>query len=298
MTLDIRPLHPIFAAEIHGFDFSSPPAQMPIEAVRDAINKYAVLVFRNTRPPSDEQHIAFSKMLGPIEQGSIIKVSGFDRRRVAHLELVDVGNLDPDGHIFSANHRRMLFRRGDRLWHTDMSFMNNRATYSMLVGHEIPPEGGDTEFADMRAVFEALPEEMQKLAASLTVEHSIWHSRQLAGFPEPTAEELASRPPVRHKLVHVHAGSGRKSLYIASHASHIVGWPLERGRALIAELTRFATQPEFVYRHKWINGDMVMWDNLSSLHRATRFEDTRYRRDMRRTTCRERMIDAADASYA
>ena len=298
MTLEIRPLHPVFAAEVLGFDFSAPPDQLPMQAVREAIHKYGVLVFRNTQPPTDEQHIAFSKLLGPIEQGNIIKVSGFDRRRVAYLELVDVGNLDPDGNIFPADHRRMLFRKGDRLWHTDMSFMENRATYSMLVGHEIPPEGGDTEFADMRAVFDALPREMQRLAESLTVEHSIWRSRVLAGFPEPTEEELASRPPVHHKLVHVHQGSGRKSLYIASHASHIVGWPLELGRGLLAELTRFATQPEFVYRHQWRLGDMVMWDNLSSLHRATEFEDSKYRRDMRRTTCREREIAGAEAGYA
>ncbi len=295
MSLDIRLLHPAFAAEVIGFDFAAPPERMPARAVRDAIHRHGVLVFRNEHPPTDEQHIAFSKLLGPIEQGNIIKVTGFDRRRVAFLELVDVGNLDPDGNIFPADHRRMLFRKGDRLWHADMSFMDNRATYSMLVGHEIPPEGGDTEFADMRAVYEDLPPEMQRLADSLAVEHSIWRSRALAGFPEPTGEELASRPPVRHRLAHVHNGSGRKALYIASHASHVVDWPLELGCGLLAELTRFATQPKFVYRHKWRFGDMVMWDNLSMLHRATEFEDSKYRRDMRRTTCREREIATADA---
>ncbi len=298
MTLDIRPLHPLFAAEVHGFDFSAPPERMDMDAVRAAARRHGVLVFRNATPPTDEQHIAFSKLLGPIEQGNIIKVTGFDRRRVRYMELVDVGNIDPDGNIFPADHRRMLFRKGDRLWHADMSFMENRATYSMLVGHEIPPEGGDTEFADMRAVFDELPPEMQRLAESLTVEHSIWRSRTLAGFPEPTEEELASRPPVRHPLVNVQAGSGRKSLYIASHASHVVGWPLELGRGLLAELTRFATQPKFVYRHQWRPGDMLMWDNLSTLHRATEFEDSKYRRDMRRTTCREREIAAADGGYA
>lgn len=298
MSLEIRPLHPLVGAEILGFDFSAAPGEMPMDAVRAAIHQYAVVVFRNARPPTDEQHIAFSRLLGPIEQGNIIKVTGFDRRRVAYLELVDVGNLDPDGNIFPADHRRMLFRKGDRLWHADMSFMENRATYSMLVGHEIPPEGGDTEFADMRVAYDALPTKMKTLCETLTVEHSIWHSRQLAGFPQPTGEELASRPPVHHRLVHTHPGSGRKSLYIASHASHVVSWPLELGRDLIAALTRFATQPEFVYRHKWRPGDMVMWDNLSSLHRATEFEDTKYRRDMRRTTCREREIAGADGSYA
>ena len=298
MKLDIRPLHPVFAAEVLGFDFSAPPERYPMQAVRDAINRYAVLVFRNDKPPTDEQHIAFSKLLGPIEKGNIIKVTGFNRRRVQHLELVDVGNLDPDGNIFPAGHRRMLFRMGDRLWHADMSFMENRATYSMLVGHEIPPEGGDTEFADTRNAYDALPAEMKRLADSLTIEHSIWHSRQLAGFPEPTEEELASRPPVHHKLVHTHPGSGRRTLYVASHASHVVGWPVALGRDLITSLTRFATQPQFVYRHKWRLGDMVMWDNLASLHRATEFEDAKYRRDMRRTTCREREIVEGEPAYA
>jgi alpha-ketoglutarate-dependent 2,4-dichlorophenoxyacetate dioxygenase len=238
------------------------------------------------------------KLFGPIEQGQIIKVTGFDKRRVRHLELVDVGNLDPEGNIFPADHRRMLFRKGDRLWHCDMSFMDNRATYSMLVGHEVPPIGGDTEFADARAAYDALPIEMKRLVDSVHAEHSIWHSRQLAGFPEPTAEELASRPPVRHGLAHKREGSGRKSLYVASHASHIVGWPVGLGRGLIAELTKFATQPDFVYRHEWRRGDLVMWDNLTTLHRGTEFEDTKYRRDMRRTTCRERAIGTQDAGYA
>jgi len=296
MTLDIRPLHPLFAAEVRGFDFSAPPEKMPMDEVRAAIARYGVLVFRNPKPPADEEHIAFSKLLGPIELGNIIKVTGFNRRRVAYMELVDVGNLDPDGNIFPADHRRMLFRKGDRLWHADMSFMENRATYSMLVGHEIPPDGGDTEFADMRAVFDELPAELKTLAESLKVEHSIWRSRMLAGFPEPTEEELASRPPVHHGLVNTHA-SGRKSLYIASHASHVVGWPVELGRDLLATLTKFATQPRFVYRHKWRLGDMVMWDNLATLHRATEFEDAKYRRDMRRTTCREREIAATDGGY-
>lgn len=298
MKLDINPLHPIFAAEVHGFDFAAPADRLPMQEVRDAINKYGVLVFRNARPPTDEQHIAFSNLLGPIAKGTLIKVSGFDKRRVAHLELVDVGNLDPDGNIFPADSRRMLFRKGDRLWHTDMSFMDNRATYSMLVGHEIPPEGGDTEFADMRAVFEDLPPQMQRLAEELSVEHSIWRSRVMAGFPEPTADELASRPPVHHKLVHVHKGSQRKSLYLASHASHIDDWPVELGRGLLGELTRFATQPKYIYRHQWRLGDMLMWDNLSMLHRATEFEDAKYRRDMRRTTCRERALATSDVGYA
>lgn len=296
MTLDIRPICPGFCAEIAGYDFATPPERAPVEEIRAAIDAYGVLVFRGAGIPTDEQHIAFSKLFGPIEQGNIIKVTGVVRRRVRHLELVDVGNLDADGEIFPPDHRRMLFRKGDRLWHADMSFMDNRATYSMLVGHEVPPVGGDTEFADTRAAYAELPAELRRMIDGLEAEHSIWHSRQLAGFPEPTAEELASRPPVRHPVVHERAG--RRSIYLASHASQIVGWPVELGRGLINELIKFATQPKFVYRHQWRLGDLVMWDNLSTLHRGTDFEDWKYRRDMRRTTCREREIGSLDAGYA
>jgi alpha-ketoglutarate-dependent 2,4-dichlorophenoxyacetate dioxygenase len=298
MSFKIKPLHPLFAAEVTGFDFSAAPEKMPIDEILAAIDKYGVLAFRNATPPTDEQHVAFSRMLGPIERGKLIKVTGHARLRLALPELVDVGNLDPDGNILPPDSRQMKFRMGDRLWHADMSFMDNRATYSLLLGHEIPSVGGDTEFADMRAAFAELPRELQHLAETVDVEHSIWHSREMAGFPPPTEEELLSRPPVRHKLAHVHARSGRKSLYVTSHASHIIGWPVDLGRGLLSELTKFATQPKFVYRHKWQLGDLLMWDNLATLHRATEFEDAVYRRDMRRTTCRERAIEGADAAYA
>ncbi len=297
MTLDIRPLTRGFCAEVAGYDFSTPPEKVPVDEIRAAMNTYGALVFRGS-PPTDEQHVAFSKLFGAIEKGTLIKVAGVEKRRLKHLELVDVGNLDFEGNIYPRGHRRMLFRKGDRLWHVDMSFMDNRATYSMLVGHEVPPEGGDTEFADARAAYDALPAAMKTLVDGLTAEHSVWHSRVLAGFPEPTAQELASRPPARHALAHTREGSERRSLYIASHASHIVGWPIDLGRDLIASLLKFATQPRFVYRHQWRQGDLVMWDNLATLHRGTDFDDHIHRRDVRRATCREREIVDSDASYA
>ena len=147
----------------------------------------------------------------------------------------------------------------------------------------------------MGAAYEALPDKIKTLIEDLTVEHLIWHSRRLAGFPEPTAEELSSQGPAFHKLVHLHPGSGRKILYVGAHASNIVGWPVRLGRGLLTALTEFATQPQFVYRHKWKLGDVLMWDNLSTLHRATEFEDDKYRRDMRRATCRERSAVPAAA---
>jgi alpha-ketoglutarate-dependent 2,4-dichlorophenoxyacetate dioxygenase len=152
----------------------------------------------------------------------------------------------------------------------------------------VPPSGADTEFADMRAAYDALPETFKTTIEDLVAEHDYWYSRVVGGGPEPTAEERALRPPAQHRLVHVHPTSGRKALYLASHASQIVGWPLERGRALLRELMAFATEPRFVYSHVWRAGDVVIWDNLATMHRATPFDDRTYRRDVRRTTVRER----------
>jgi alpha-ketoglutarate-dependent 2,4-dichlorophenoxyacetate dioxygenase len=297
MAYQLSPLHPVFAAEVTGLDFSQAAAALPARDLKAAIDQYGVVVYRNGKPLSDDQHVAFSALFGPVEVGPMFKIQG-DKKRIDNPALVDVGNLDADGNIMKPDNRRMMFRKGDRLWHADMSFHPNRATYSLLLGHEIPPEGagGDTEFADMRAAYDALPGKMKDMIEGLTVEHSIWHSRKLAGFPDPTQEELDSRPPAYHKLVHVHPGSGRKSLYLAAHASHIVDWPVDLGRGLIKNLMHHATQPQFVYRHKWRLGDLLMWDNLSTMHRATEFEDTKYRRDMRRATCREKPVDLSAAA--
>jgi alpha-ketoglutarate-dependent 2,4-dichlorophenoxyacetate dioxygenase len=297
MPYQTNPLHPLFAAEVTGLDITVPPASLPAKELKGLIDRYGVVVYRNARPPSDDQHVEFRRLFGPVEVGPMFKIQG-DKKRIDNPALVDVGNLDADNNIMKSDNRRMLFRKGDRLWHADMSFHPNRATYSLLLGHEIPPAeaGGDTLFADMRAAYDALPEPMKVMIEDLTVEHSIWHSRALAGFPEATQEELDSRPPAYHKLVHVHPGSGRKALYLAAHASHIVGWPVELGRGLIKSLMKFATQDQFVYRHQWKLGDLLMWDNLSTMHRATDFEDTKYRRDMRRATCREKPVDLSVAA--
>src|SRR5262249_13930111 len=154
----------------------------------------------------------------------------------------------------------------------------------------VPPADGDTEFADERAAYDALPAATKARIEGLVASHSIWHSRLLSGFPEPTEEELASRPPAEHAIAQTHPTSGRKTLYLASHASHIVGIPPEEGRPLLKDLIDFATQPRFVYRHRWTRGDIVIWDNRCVLHRATPFDDLIHPRDMRRTTCREHAI--------
>ena len=290
MPLTAEPLHPLFAARIHGLDISKPLTPDQVAEVRALMDRYAVCVYPNATPLDNDQHIAFARYIGPMQRGSVLTVTGRKSRLGAWPELVDVGNIDIDGNIQQADDRSRLFNNGNRLWHTDMSFHPNRATYSALNAHLVPPADGDTEYADERAAYDALPQPMKDRVENLIASHSVWYSRVLSGFPEPTPEELASRPPADHKIAQTHPSSGRKTLYLASHASHIVGMPVDEGRALLKELTEFATQRQFVYRHKWTRGDVVIWDNRCVMHRATPYEDMKYPRDMRRTTCRENEI--------
>jgi alpha-ketoglutarate-dependent 2,4-dichlorophenoxyacetate dioxygenase len=288
MALTARPLHPLFAAELSGLDMAEPPDPATLGEFIAAMDRYAVCVCHNPRPLTDAEHIAFSRHLGPMQRTQILMVKGRDRLRVPHPEIVDQSNLDADGHIFREDSRDLAYKRANRLWHTDMSFHPVRATYSLLSAHALPPGGGpDTEFADMRAAYYALPQAMKDRIEDLVADHSYWHSRVVGGGPEPTPEELASRPPASHRLVQTHPGSGRKTLYIASHAFRVHGMADDAARALLKELVEFATQPRFVYAHKWRLGDVVIWDNRCTMHRATPFDDTHQRRDVRRTTCRE-----------
>lgn len=297
MALSIEPLHPLYAARLSGVDIRRPVDSATIGEVKRAMAKYAVCVIGHDEPPSNEQHIAFSAQLGPLERGKSPKIAGTDAR-VPYPEIVDQSNLDEVGEIYADDDRRLAYKRANRLWHTDMSFYEVRATYSLLAGHAVPPAGADTEFTDMRAAWEALPQPRQTEIEDLVVEHSYWYSRVQGGGPEPTDEERASRPPARHRMVHVHEPSGRKALYLASHAQDIVGWPREKARALIEELMAFAVEPRFVFAHKWRRGDVLIWDNLATMHRATPFDDRTFRRDMRRTTCRERALDSGQSRIA
>jgi alpha-ketoglutarate-dependent 2,4-dichlorophenoxyacetate dioxygenase len=281
MNLAVKTLGPSFVAEVAGVDFSRPLDPGSLAEVVAAMDRYAVCVFRATGL-DDTAHIAFSRQLGKLEHAP--KLFGKSMARFEQPELFDAGNLDPSGKIL-IDDRRRVYNKGNALWHTDSSFNTHRASYSLLLAHEVPPVGGDTEFADMRAAYDALPAELQAKIENLVAEHWLWHSRMLAGYPEPTEAERQAKPPAHHKLVQIHPGSLRKTLYIASHASHIVGWPIEAGRKLLKDLIEFATQPQFVRAVAWTQpGDLVIWDNRCSMHRATAFEDTLYRRDMRRTT--------------
>ncbi|HWL46572.1 MAG TPA: TauD/TfdA family dioxygenase [Sphingomonadaceae bacterium] len=283
----LRPIREGFVVEVSGLDMTRPLAPETEALLRDTIEQAGVVVIRNAEPPGNEAHIAFARHFGHVGRAKTT-ISGGPPPRIPFPEITDVSNLAPDGGIQPTDARRALFQRGDRLWHTDYSFVANRATWSMLAAHEVPPEGGDTDYADMRAAYRALPAALRERIAPLVAEHSIWHSRVLAGFPEPTREELASQPPARHPLVHLH--HGQPSLYIASHAARIVGMDEAEGRALIDELIAFATQPAFTYSHKWRRGDLLIWDNLATMHRATAFASDRWRRDMRRVTLREQPV--------
>jgi alpha-ketoglutarate-dependent 2,4-dichlorophenoxyacetate dioxygenase len=290
----VTPLHPLFVAKITGVDLGKAIGKDIQRAIEHAMDVYAVCVLP-AQYLTDEQQIAFSCLYGPLEVQPDIgrKAGAADRkRRIASREIFDISNLDENGGILDEDDERALFMRGDQLWHTDASFKKEAVTWSMLHAKVIPPKGGDTEFVDTRAAYDALPDAMTTRLEGLVAEHSLWHSRAKLGGYVPTEEERRSLPSARHEVVRQHPGSGRNALYIAAHASHIVGMPVEEGRALLGELIEFATQPQFVYRHRWQVGDLMIWDNRCTMHRATPFAVADHVRDMRRTTIIDKAKEA------
>jgi len=281
MPVRVIQLHPCLGARIEGVNLAEPVSAGVFAEIETALNRHAVLVFPD-QPVTDEQQIAFSKLFGPLEVAPYFV--GEKRRRLQHRELEDISNLDPDGNLLALNDLRRLYNLGNQLWHTDSSFKYHPARVSLLSARAIPPEGGETEFADMRAAYDALPEDKKRELGGLTAEHSIFVSRSRIGFTEFNEDVARALPPVPQVVVRTHPGSGRKSLYLASHASHIIGWPPEQGSRLIDELIEFATQPQFVYQHRWRVGDLVMWDNRCTMHRGRPYDEAKYRRDMHRTT--------------
>jgi alpha-ketoglutarate-dependent 2,4-dichlorophenoxyacetate dioxygenase len=281
MGICVTPLHPHLGAEVTGIDLATPLTADDFAEIERAFHRHAVLVFPG-QPLTDDQQIAFSRLFGPLEASP--EYAGSKKSRLGRAEIADISNLDPEGRVMSAADQRLLFNRGNQLWHTDSSFKHVPARCSLLSAREIPPAGGETEFADMRAAYDALPDEKKRALDGLVVEHSIFRSRSLIGFTEFNEEIQRDLPPVQQLLVRRHPGSGRKTLYLASHASHVIGWPVEGGRKLIEELIAFATEPRFVYQHRWRVGDLVMWDDRCTMHRGRPYDDTRFRRDMHRTT--------------
>jgi len=286
MNLVVTPFHPLFVAKITAVDLSKPIDEDTQQAIGRAMDAYAVCVLPDQHL-EDEHQIAFSRFYGPLEVSPSIgrkSEAAPANARIRHREIFDISNLDQNGGILGENNARASFMLGNQLWHTDSSFRQESATWSMLHAKAIPPAGGDTEFADTRAAYDALPDAMRRRLEGLVAGHSLWHSRAKLGGYIPTDEERKSYVSARHKVVRRHPGSGRNALYIAAHASHIVGMPIEEGQALLGELMEFATQPQFVYRHKWHVGDLVIWDNRCTMHRATPYDATDHVRDLRRTT--------------
>ena len=283
--VSVKQLHPLFVGEISGIDVSLPLSPPDHKAIVDAIDRYAVVVFHGQKL-DDATQIAFASQFGPVE-ASAAKLRQRDiKHRLASNEIADISNLDSEGKVLQPEARRRLDWLGNRLWHTDASFRRVPGALSLLYAHIVPPEGGETEFADMRAAYDALPDRTKKELEGLVAEHSIWRSREQLGVVKYSEEELASLPPVPQRVVRTHPGSGRKTLSVASHASHILGRPVADGRLLLLDLIEHATQPRFVHSHTWKQGDLVIWDNRCTMHRAQPFDTTQVR-DLRRVTTRD-----------
>jgi len=281
MAAVVCPVTSSFAAEIGNVDLSQSLAEVDLAEIKEAFWQYSVLIFPDQNL-SGEQHLDFARRFGPLEE-SIAKHRPGTKLRV-RPDLADVSNLDHDGKILAEDSPRRLHELGNRLWHTDSSFKRVPALASLLYARAIPPVGGLTEFTDLRAAYDALPGSRKQQLEGLTAEHCIRYSRERIGFTDFSAEERQAMPPVERPLVRTVPDSGRKSLYLASHAGRIPGMPDDEAAALIDQLIEHATQRQFVYTHRWRVHDLVMWDNRCTMHRGTAFDDLRYVRDVQRAT--------------
>jgi alpha-ketoglutarate-dependent 2,4-dichlorophenoxyacetate dioxygenase len=296
MTLDIRPLHPLFASEVGDVDLCWPPAAELVAEIDRAMDRYGVLVFRG-QPLSQDQQIAFASAFGPLDIG-LAKLSQA-KGRLDYAELIDISNVARDGTIAPAGDKRIAGALANQLWHSDSSFQAVPGKYSMLSAVVLPGPSvagaGETEFADMRAAYDALDEAMKARLDGLVAEHYALYSRMWLGDEDWTDAQKRGMPPVRWKIVRTHPGSGRNSLFIGSHANRIVGWPVPEGRMFLVDLLEHATQRRFVYRHEWQVGDLVIWDNRCILHRGRPYDMTK-RRELRRTTTND--FDAVNEGLA
>ena len=279
--MPITPLHPCFGARIDGVDLGQPLDEATFSGIHDAFQEHSVLVFSGQRL-TDEQQMAFSRRFGPLE--TTIRAIGKENR--LHPNLVDLSNLDPDhdGTLMDWSHRRMLYQSGNQLWHTDSSFKPVPAMASLLSGREVPPAGGETEFASMRHAYAALPDTTRRRLEGRVAVHSILYSRSTIApglFDPDNALEL---PPVRQALVRANPVHGRRNFYVGSHAWYVEAMDYAESRALLDELLALTTQPERVYQHRWRPWDLVMWDNRCMLHRGRPWDAAHHRRVMRRTT--------------
>ena len=285
-TLTLSPLHPLFVAEVQGIDLRQPTDADLAAKIEAAMDEFAVLVFRD-QVLDESQQMAFTRALGPVDMG-LLKVLQ-RRSRFKEAGMIDISNVDLESQILERDDPRLITMLANQLWHSDSSFKQPSAKYSLLLACILPEQGGETEFADMRVAYDALSDEVRGELEGLAAEHSAFHSRIQLGDRQYTPEDLAKYPTVAWPIVRTHPGSRRKTLFIGAHATHIVGWPVPEGRLLLAELLEHATQSRFVYRHTWRPGDLVIWDNRAVLHRGRRYDLSR-RRELRRSTVEDAQV--------
>ncbi len=292
MSLSFHPLHPLFAAEASAIDLRQVADEPTLAKIRAGMDQYAVLVFRD-QAFSDAEQLAFAQRFDG-ELHSKTGIAAIYNNRFGNEALTDISNVDEAGEILNTNDRRRAYALGNRLWHADATFQDPPGRYSMLHARIVPPVAADTEFADTRAAYDALPLDMKARIETLKAHHSIAHSRKTLGFNFSEDEEDRLRGAI-HPLVRT-LPYGRKALYIASHASRIIDWLIPDGRLLLLDLMEHATQREFVYAHAWRPGDLVIWDNRCTLHRARPFDDAKYKRELRRVTTLDIPRVAANAA--
>ncbi len=279
--MQITPIHPVFVARCEGVDFRRPLSAAEVAGIDAAMNQHAVLVFPGQFIDDDQQK-AFARNFGKLELATG-NIQTSDQRRL-DMEMADISNVDKDNKLFARDDRRRMFNLGNNLWHSDSSFKPTPAKYSGLSARAIPKAGGDTQFADMRAAYDDLPNDDKALIADMVTHHSLIYSRGLLGFGAFSEQEKLNFAPVRQRLVRRNAVTGRKSIFLSSHIGEIEGMPRPEAMSLIRDLVEHATQPKYVYTHRWTLGDLVLWDNRQTMHRARRYNDTGEVRDMRRTT--------------
>jgi alpha-ketoglutarate-dependent 2,4-dichlorophenoxyacetate dioxygenase len=281
--MDIRQIHPFFVGEVTGLDIRRAPDAATVAAIDRAMDQHAVLVFRGQELSEDEQN-GWSLAFGSLDTG-LTKIA-YGKSRFRHKTTMDISNVMLDGSIAPAGHKKLASALANQLWHSDSSFQYVPGKYSMLSAVILPEPtvmgAGETEFADMRAAYDALSPAMKEKIEPLVAEHYALYSRMWLGDEDWTPEQQAGMPPVRWRVVRIQP-YGRKSLFIGAHANRIVGWPVPEGRMFLLDLLEHATQRQFVYRHEWQVGDLVIWDNRATLHRGRPYDMT-LRRELRRTT--------------
>jgi alpha-ketoglutarate-dependent 2,4-dichlorophenoxyacetate dioxygenase len=286
MNFSVRQVHPLFVGEVSGIDAGRPLDAASVCALTEAMDRFAVLVLREQQL-DDQRQMMFAGHFGELE---LPRSGRADVKRRLPLEMSDISNLDEQGRLRGRDDPRRFDQLGNRLWHTDGSFRRVPAALSMLYAHSVPGPSllgnGETEFADMRAAYDALADSTKAEIADLIALHDIAWSRAQLGFTELLFGEKDVLPPVQQRVVRRHPGSQRRSLYFAAHAAEIVGWPLADGRLLLRELIEHATNRQFVYRHRWHKGDLVIWDNRCTMHRGRPFDELQVR-DLRRVTTRD-----------